>query len=178
MKNRDSRLETGNRKPRVHRGQATVEYLTTYGWALFALIIVISVIFASGILSPSYLVSEECTFGASIPCDLFIFNQAGETGPTNISIRLHNSFPYTINITRVSLEYPNGEPGILLGTGLLIESGSSNTVSALVTPKYETNSVKRFIGNLTYQSCAPEIGYGCSASKHNITGRVTGKVNQ
>ena len=48
------------------RGQATIEYLMTYGWAILALIIVLGVLVFSGLLSPTYLISEECNFGVKV----------------------------------------------------------------------------------------------------------------
>ena len=51
------------------KGQSAIEYLMTYGWAIAILIIILGLLFTSGLFSPSYLVNEECELGPNFPCD-------------------------------------------------------------------------------------------------------------
>jgi hypothetical protein len=50
------------------RGQAAMEYLMTYGWALLILVVVIGVLFSMGVFNPQNYMSEECSFQPSLPC--------------------------------------------------------------------------------------------------------------
>ncbi|MBU0532796.1 hypothetical protein KKB44_04875 [Candidatus Micrarchaeota archaeon] len=157
------------------RGQAAVEYLTTYGWAIFALLIVIAVLFSSGILSPNYLISEECTFGTNLQCNFALFNQGAST---KILLNVFNGFPYKIKIISVNIETQDGKQYFSgFPTDIELDSGGNATFDAILSgPPLGEGSVKRFVGNVTYVSCAPELGPDCTTSQHVITGRVVGRV--
>ena len=49
-------------------GQAALEYLMTYGWAVLVVLVVIGALSYFGVLSPSTLLPEKCTFAISISC--------------------------------------------------------------------------------------------------------------
>lgn len=51
--------KTGNRKPASRRGQAAMEYLMTYGWAILVIVIVLAVLF---FLLPMAQPPETCQF--------------------------------------------------------------------------------------------------------------------
>ncbi|MFN7991286.1 MAG: hypothetical protein U0R44_03975 [Candidatus Micrarchaeia archaeon] len=159
------------------KGQAAVEYLMTYGWAILALLIVVGVLFSSGILSPNYLVSEECSFGTNVKCDFSLFNTGGTT---KIALRVFNGFPYKIRVTDLALATQDGvQPFTGFDSNVEIESGADHTFNGdLVGPSVPEGSAKRFGGNITYVSCAPELGPACSTSTHVLTGRVTGKIQK
>ncbi|MGV8084940.1 MAG: hypothetical protein ACP5N9_01675 [Candidatus Bilamarchaeum sp.] len=157
------------------KGQASLEYLTTYGWALFALVIVLVVIFSSGILSPSYLISEECNFSNNVPCQATIYNTAGHG---EVAIVVFNGFPYKVRLNNLTLSYSDGT-SLLAGfeQGIEIESGSNHTFRGTLTTPLDINSIKRFNGTITYVSCAPEINQtGCGENVHTISGRLVGRV--
>jgi hypothetical protein len=158
------------------KGQAAVEYITTYGWALLALVIVIAVLLSSGILSPNYVISEECDFGTNAPCDFALFN---EGTATKMSLRVSNGFSYRINVSSLELKADDGSTVAWAGAAppLLLESGESITLSGALSRTVAPGTVMRFIGNITYASCAPEInGSDCGVLVHSMLGRVTGKV--
>jgi hypothetical protein len=159
------------------KGQAAIEFMTTYGWAILALLLVFGVLITSGALTPNYLVSEECTFGTSIQCNTAMFNSpTGAT--TSFNLQLFNGFPYKIKIKGVSVQTQDGSKQISW-TGpkeIEIESGTNTTLTGVVSgTKFPVGSVKRFWGNITYVSCAPEVG-GCTEAEHYITGRITAKT--
>lgn len=156
------------------RGQAAVEYLTTYGWAILALVIVLGVLVSTGVFSPSYLVNEECSFGNTLKCDVALFNQAGAT---TMKVRFFNGFPYKVNIKDLQLQGNDGTQLTAFPTDIPLESGSDYTFEAdVLGSQLPADSLKRFTGNLTYVSCAPELGPTCSTVEHTITGRVTARV--
>jgi hypothetical protein len=157
------------------KGQAAIEYLMTYGWAILALLIVTAVLLTSGILSPSYLISEECAFGNNLPCNFAIYNEAGST---HLVMDVFNGYPYTIRIKDVYIETTDGVQ-VFSGFDSNVEilSGANHVYEAeLSGPDVPEGSVKRFVGNLTYVSCAHEIGPDCSDAEHVISGRVVGRI--
>lgn len=52
----------------MHKGQAAVEYLFTYGWAIMATGIAISALSAFFLSSPTTVVSERCQFTQDFNC--------------------------------------------------------------------------------------------------------------
>ncbi len=159
----------------MRKGQVAVEYLMTYGWAILALLIVIAAIFASGILSPTYLISEECSFGNNMPCNFALFNENGET---KMLMEIFNAYPYKIKIVSIQLQTEDGSQSFSGFTGNMeVRSGGSADYSATLSPPMlQEGSIKRFRGNITYVSCAPELGPECSTAEHVLSGRVVGRI--
>ncbi len=50
------------------RAQAAMEFLMTYGWAILVVLVVIGALAYFGVLSPSTLLPEKCTFPVSLTC--------------------------------------------------------------------------------------------------------------
>ena len=51
------------------KGQAAMEFLMTYGWAILAAVIAIGVLVYFGVFSPSRLVPETCVLSAPLGCN-------------------------------------------------------------------------------------------------------------
>ncbi len=156
------------------KGQAAIEFFMTYGWAILVLIIVLGVLISSGIFSPNYLISEECAFGTNLKCDFFLTNSGGAT---NIGLRIFNGFPYKIKISNVALQTMDGSQSFSgFPSEIELKSGDSYVFNGTLSPPpVPAGTIKRFVGNITYESCAPEVSPDCDSPPHLITGRVTGK---
>jgi hypothetical protein len=157
------------------KGQAAVEYLMTYGWAILALVIVVAALFTTGVFSPSYLVAEECNFGNSLRCEFAMFNEGGST---KLMLTVFNGYPYKVRINDILMQSQDGAQQFnFVAHDAELESGASASFEAsLGGDQLPENSIKRFVGNMTYVSCAPEIGPDCSTVEHIASGRITGRV--
>ena len=51
------------------KGQAAMEFLMTYGWAILAAIIAITVLAYFGVFNPGRYTSEMCQVSAPFTCD-------------------------------------------------------------------------------------------------------------
>jgi hypothetical protein len=164
----------------MRKGQAAVEYLTTYGWALLVLVIVVAVLFSSGLLSPNLALSEGCQFGTNVPCSFVAYDPGGATGATHMSLRIFNGFSYRIKVVSLELRTADGSSSFTWSSNqppFPLESGGNATLTGNLDKLLPVNSVQQFNGNLTYVSCAPEInGSDCGVLQHSITGKVNGKV--
>ena len=136
------------------RGQAAAEYLMTYGWAILVLIVVLAVLFSTGIMTPNYLISEECSFGTNLQCNFALFN---ENDQTKLVMNLFNGFPYEVEIKRIYLQTEDGTQYFTgLDENVLLDSGENYTFSAFLTgTEIPENTAKRFRGNITYVLCNP-----------------------
>jgi len=52
----------------MKRGQAAMEFLMTYGWAILVLLVMVGALSYFGILNPNKVVPERCFFGAGFNC--------------------------------------------------------------------------------------------------------------
>ena len=50
------------------RGQAALEFLMTYGWAILVVLVVIGALAYFGVLNPSILLPEKCTLTTGLAC--------------------------------------------------------------------------------------------------------------
>jgi uncharacterized protein (UPF0333 family) len=84
---------------RKKKGQAAMEFLMTYGWAILAAVIVIGVLASFGVFSPSKYVPISCTLSAPFGCDK---NQVSAT--TNaVSLVIRNGGGESFDISSVTI---------------------------------------------------------------------------
>ena len=82
-----------------YKSQAALEFLTTYGWALLIILLMIGALAYFGVLSPSKLLPNRCNFGPEFPC---LSYQISATGGT-FRLRLKNGAGEAINVESISL---------------------------------------------------------------------------
>ncbi len=158
------------------RGQVAIEYLMTYGWAILVLIIIIGLILGSGIASPSYLISEECSLGTKLPCTQFLYNDGANL---KLIVNVSNGFEYKIKIKNVKITLVGKGEMTIVTTNDNPESGGSAQIDATFAgynaPK---DSSKKFQVNITYYSCASEVNPTCAdIPTRQISGKISSKTN-
>ena len=104
------------------RGQAAMEFLMTYGWAILAAIIAIAVLAYFGVFNPGRYTSEMCQVSAPFTCD---DNSVASADGVDIILRNGADDDYTVK----KIEVANCNDG---GTvvDVDIESGKTATVPA------------------------------------------------
>jgi len=104
---------------RDKRGQAAMEFLMTYGWAILAAIIAIGVLVAFGVFSPGKFAQE------SPPTLSAPFNgKAAVVNTTGIQIEVLQNLGETVNVTSITISNCN-TAGQVIGTNL---AASANIV--------------------------------------------------
>ncbi|MDP6648176.1 MAG: hypothetical protein QGH34_02180 [Candidatus Woesearchaeota archaeon] len=90
------------RKTNLKRGQAALEFLTTYGWAFLVILIMMSALAYFGVLNPTKLLPERCNFGAEISCnkDFMLVKKSNEG---TIIMRFSNGVGTHITVTAVEV---------------------------------------------------------------------------
>jgi hypothetical protein len=79
------------------KGQAAMEFLMTYGWAILAAIIAIGVLAYFGVFSPGKYMPDACTINAPLGCDDHKVNTTG------VYLIIRNGAGDTINMTSASV---------------------------------------------------------------------------
>lgn len=82
--------------PKV-KAQSAVEYLTTYGWAIIIIAVVLLALFNLGLFNPSSFISTTCVFPAEFSCLSAILT--GSSGSLNIT--LQQATTSNINVTAI-----------------------------------------------------------------------------
>ena len=82
----------------IKRGQAALEFLTTYGWAFLVILIMIGALAYFGILKPSKLLPDRCNFGPEVNCLDFQISATAN----KIKIRLKNNAGDAVTISAMT----------------------------------------------------------------------------
>ena len=83
------------------KSQAALEFLTTYAWAFLVILIMIGALAYFGILNPSKILPDRCTFGTEISCIDFRVGYGTTGSDGTFSLRLKNSLGEPIVIPLV-----------------------------------------------------------------------------
>ena len=109
------------------KGQASLEFLMTYGWAILVVMVVIGTLAYFGILNPSILLPEKCTFQLGLYCK----DHRIDADTASIRLLLENGMGQGIIITRLKLGVTGGtidcDVGIGNYTGLTPFTGCDGT---------------------------------------------------
>jgi hypothetical protein len=153
------------------RGQAAMEFLMTYGWALLVVLIAIGALAFFGVLNPSKFLPNSCTLAPGFACVDF---KASESSG-NIQIVLQNGLGETLSGVRLEMEGASGAGSCdnILNTfapsGFTLNDGGS---SLFTLPCTGMNAGDKIKGNLQF---AYTVNSGGSALSHTKIGQlVTG----
>ncbi|MEM3373783.1 MAG: hypothetical protein QW757_05885 [Candidatus Woesearchaeota archaeon] len=78
----------------MKKGQAAMEFLMTYGWAILVVIAAIAALAYFGVLDPARLLPERCQFPAGMDC---IDKAAITTTGITFALKNNNGFPVTVS---------------------------------------------------------------------------------
>jgi hypothetical protein len=113
----------------MKKGQAAMEFLMTYGWAILVVIAAIAALAYFGVLSPANFLPERCTGEPGMDCiDKAVFNEADNT--TQFAFK--NNLGYEITVTNVEVK-TDGEYS--QGAIQTVELSDSDGVFALVATR-------------------------------------------
>ena len=93
----------------LKKAQAALEFLTTYGWAFLVILIVIGTLAYFGILSPSRLLPNRCTFSSEFQCTNFRIRDTAVVGTLDtLDLRLKNNAGAVVDVTAITLAREDG----------------------------------------------------------------------
>ncbi len=84
------------------KSQAALEFLTTYGWAFLVILIMVSTLAYFGVLNPSKVLPNRCTFGAEFSCVDY------KLGGATVDLRLKSNIADPITVTGISFAKEDG----------------------------------------------------------------------
>ena len=87
-----------------NKAQAAFEFLSTYGWALLVILIMIGALAYFGILNPGKVLPNRCYFGPEFSC---VDHQINTDG---FKLKLRNSIGSSVNIVNFTLSTESSVP--------------------------------------------------------------------
>ena len=84
--------------PKAQKAQSAIEYLTTYGWAIIIIAVVLAALFELGLFSPGSFTSTTCVFPAEFGCLSAILYSTNST----ISLNIQQAIQSNINVTSLA----------------------------------------------------------------------------
>ena len=86
------------------RGQAALEFLSTYAWAFVIILIVIGALTYFGVTNPQNLLPDRCNLGAEFSCQNYVASAAADT----VTLRLQNNAGATVVAQNIEIISPDG----------------------------------------------------------------------
>jgi hypothetical protein len=120
---------------RTKRGQAAIEFLVTYGWAIMAAILVIGALSYFGMTNPATSLPDKCIFSNAFECYDYKLNT------TTLSLQLINTQGESVyGVPNISASISDGVACIVAGnTAILEPEGKMNiTCNNLPDAPYDT----------------------------------------
>ncbi|RLG18945.1 hypothetical protein DRN67_03700 [Candidatus Micrarchaeota archaeon] len=82
----------------VRKGQAAMEYLMTYGWAILVIVIVLAALLYLGVFNVGQRVPDQCNFNVGVQC------QSPKLTASSLTLTLTNSLGNKINICAITCD--------------------------------------------------------------------------
>jgi hypothetical protein len=152
------------------RGQAAMEFLMTYGWAILVVLVVIGALAYYGVLSPENLLPDKCIFSVSLACQDAQLKSDGTA-----KFRILNSAGEGVDLLSISLTDDNSVTCTRTFTNVRVANGASYTMDLAhdaanpCTHKDKPNEKVKYAVGINYRSER-------SGFKHSIAGEIFGNV--
>ena len=122
---------------RQKKGQAAMEFLMTYGWAILAAVIAIGVLAYFGVFSPG-----KYTTGTAVVTPPFYVNAWNAKASTGVTLELKNNGGVAYNISRVSIDNCGN-----YSTPVQVDTSSATTITVTCSPVLSAGD--NFKGDIT-----------------------------
>jgi hypothetical protein len=151
---------------RSKKGQAALEFLLTYSWAILVVIVIIGALAYFGVLNPENFIPEMCTFAAGLSCTDYVYT--GE----NLTIRLVNGLGRGIQIRDMTFESDSLDTTSGGGTCTAREVGAASDISP-------ANSIDLQNGgsvDIVFNDCGVQGGLAKLRGEIEVTYRYAGGI--
>jgi len=172
------------------KGQAAMEFLMTYGWAIIIVLAAIGALAYFGVLSPQKLLPDRTVFPAPLPnVDNAVITLGSGVNPSTVQIAFINNKGVPISITQpgtgvfTSAQCTSGalevngvidsaNNSIIYGTGVPISNGEGFLVTWTCTQLSSSKVGDKFKADITFDYKNEETGQTIKQ-----TGSVEGKYS-
>ncbi|MFH1052930.1 MAG: hypothetical protein V1740_00795 [Candidatus Woesearchaeota archaeon] len=107
------------------KGQAAMEFLMTYGWAILVVLVAIGALAYFGVLNPSRFLPSSCTLIPGLSCDEFRVT-SGAAGTSNVVLQIRNGMGDSVDLSAMYIDVD--------GVGGFLDGSDCGSASAQVDP--------------------------------------------
>ena len=155
----------------MKKGQAAMEFLMTYGWAILVVIAAIAALAYFGVLDPARLLPERCQFPAGVDCV-----DKAAVDATSITVALRNNIGFKMQVDDIASSVGScTTEQIAIGVGgsaqSLAQNVSNNEVFRILFTGCSLTSGDRFDADVTVTYTNMETGL-----THDAVGDIRGRV--
>ncbi len=160
------------------KGQAALEFLTTYGWAFLVILVMIGALAGFGILTPSNFLPNRCNFASELPCDEHKLTSIN-ADELQVQAVIVNSLGTSINIDTLSMSSSFGTgdfdtctvEGIPVATAASLGPGKKATLDcrSVVGDEYPTGEKIKVQIELTYTPLGKTLS-------QSVSGEIFSKI--
>jgi hypothetical protein len=161
------------------KGQAAMEFLMTYGWAILVVIAAIAALAYFGVLDPARLLPERCQFPAGMDCidKASIVGEsaaAANDGTVTVALRNNQGFPVVVSLASATVGSCTTS-GLAVGAGTTVgamnQTVPNNEVFRVELSGCDLTAGSKFDGDFTVSYTNTESGLSNQA-----VGSVRGRV--
>jgi len=153
----------------ARRGQAALEFLTTYAWAFLVIMITLGALYYFGIFDFSKYIPEKCLFPSQFSCIDFSLQQ------DSISLKLANNAGESLSVTSVEITNDASPPVSCTAPSVPLSWASGTALDINFTSCSGGGLLprERFDARARILYYAPATA---SHPTHQISGKISGRV--
>ena len=105
-----------------NKGQAALEFLTTYGWAFLVILVMIGALSYFGVLDVSRFIPDSCKLDGNIECPAYALSE------DTLQIQIRNNLADTVDIVEIKIKEKESSTwyNATVASGHLINASGSN----------------------------------------------------
>ena len=137
----------------MRKGQAALEFLTTYGWAFLVILVMIGALAYFGVLNPSKILPGRCMFSPELQCVEFkVIGNQSNNGV--LKFRVINNIGSTATFAFGATDLDKSQQAtscVALNNGVDIRAGTTFEVNCTFGYTFPVGEKMKFEVNSTYQ---------------------------
>ena len=152
-----------------NKGQAALEFIMTYGWAILVVLVAIGALAYFGVLSPDRLLPNKCILASGISCD------DAKVTANGITVKLTNSLGQDLQNAELH-SYGTCIHGVVAGNGDLTNFTGATSLSNGQSSSYTITcatalSGTKYSGDITFNYTSIDSGI-----RHSMKGNLIQKI--
>jgi len=165
------------------KGQAAIEYLMTYGWAILVIVAVLAILIGSGLFSSKSFSTNSIVSPPQLGITKFYLSGDSHGNQPQLLVNISNNFGYKIKVVNVNATYR--EMSVLVAKNEKLAQGGSMLVNfdfAGRSPRPSSGTTAKVDLRVEYINCYEAINPECSeildgqSYKHTIPAYIVGYV--
>lgn len=103
------------------RGQAALEFLTTYGWAFLVILVMIGALSYFGVLDVSRFIPDSCKLDGNLECPAYALSQ------DMVQMQIRSNLAETVEIVEIKIKEKETDTWYNASAGDLVKADDGNT---------------------------------------------------